>query len=118
MPHLTLEYTADLAATRPADLLPRLNRQLADSGLFAEADIKSRAICLDDWCVGTAATTRGFIHVRLAVLAGRPQAIRRQLADALLATLRRDWPSAAGSDTQWCVEVVEIDGDTYAKASA
>ena len=53
MPHLTIEYSGDLAASRPAGLLADLNAFLAQGGLFAEADIKSRLLCVDDWCVGT-----------------------------------------------------------------
>lgn len=120
MPHLTVDYTANLAPTRPADLLPRLNRCLVDSGLFAEADIKSRAVRLDDWCIGTAdpaSEPRAFVHARLAVLRGRATGVRRRVAESLLATLRADWPAPAGCAAQWCVEVIEIDGNTYVKES-
>lgn len=115
MPHLTLEYTANLGATRPADLLLRANRCLAASGLFAEADIKSRSVCLDDWYVGTESGARAFVHARLSLLRGRPIDVRRRLADMLLDDLRTAWPVPTDCAVQWCVEVSEIDGDTYAK---
>ena len=47
MPHLTLEYTRNLNNFDPALALVAINQAMLDSGLFAEADIKSRAIVLD-----------------------------------------------------------------------
>lgn len=116
MPHLTIEYSGSLAASRPRDLLLQLNSLLANNGLFAEADIKSRLLRVDDWCVGTAPAGRAFVHARLAMLQGRPLETRRQVAASLLTELRRQWPAPDACEVQWCVEVQEIDSETYVKA--
>lgn len=115
MPHLTLEYTDNLTATLAADVLPRLNRVLLASGLFAEADIKSRALCLDRWCVGVEAAPRAFAHARLAILAGRPAEARRALSAGLLAALGAACVAPPGAELQLSVEVVDIDAASYAK---
>jgi len=46
MPHMTLEYTRNLDLD-PEAALRSLNEEMYASGLFAEADIKSRAVALD-----------------------------------------------------------------------
>lgn len=119
MPHLTLEYTRNLDALDPVATLQRLNAALLASGLFAEADIKSRAVALDCWQVGVAADRQGraFAHVRIALLAGRPSDVRRALADAVLAALRPCCGAAGGVQVQCCVETLEIDRASYAKES-
>jgi len=113
MPHLTLEYTANLGLDAEAALLA-LNHALADSGLFEEADIKSRALPLHSFRTGTAATPRAFAHARLALMPGRDAASKRHLADALLAALSAQ-VSSRGLETQLCVELQEIAADCYAK---
>lgn len=115
MPHLTLEYTDNLAAHLAPDLLPRLNRALLDSGLFAEADIKSRARRLDQWCVGVEAAPRAFAHARLAILSGRPAEAKRALSAGLLAALGAACAAPPGAELQLSVEVIDIDAASYAK---
>ncbi|MES2026637.1 MAG: hypothetical protein V4448_13900 [Pseudomonadota bacterium] len=58
MPHVTVEYTSNLFSLDTGKILQKLNAALAASGNFEEADIKSRAIKLDDYVVGTSADTR------------------------------------------------------------
>ena len=116
MPHLTLEYSSNLSLD-PAASLAALNRCLADSGLFEEADIKSRALALDIFCVGTAATPRAFAHAKLSLMPGRIIDTRKQLADSLLAALSPLVQAAPGTELQLCVELFEIDRASYAKES-
>ena len=119
MPHLTLEYTRNLIDLDPAATLRRLNVTMLASGLFEEADIKSRAVALDHWQVGVAAERReqAFVHVKIALLAGRPPEVRRVLAEAVLAALHPCCGAPAGIALQCCVETREIDRASYAKES-
>ena len=118
MPHLTLEYTRNLAALDAEALLWKLNAALVASGHFEEIDIKSRAVPLDTFAVGTEASLgRAFVHVRLAILSGRSAAVKRELSDQLLVVLQTGTAWPASLHVQLCVEVQEIDRPSYAKAS-
>lgn len=116
MPHLTLEYTRNLGRLDPSAALAALNAAMAGSGLFEEADIKSRAIALDSFMIGTAPAPRAFAHVRIALLAGRSSEQRKTLADAALAALSATLHAPAGTELQLSVEMVDLDRPSYAKA--
>lgn len=115
MPHFSLEYSSNLPI-QARDLLLKINASLVESKHFQEIDIKSRAIRLEDVVIGTAPEERAFLHARLAILTGRSAEVRRQLSERVLAVIQtaQTWPQ--GLDVQLCVEVLEIDKETYAKA--
>jgi len=114
MPHVTLHYTVNLPEFSPGAALRAINQVLADSGHFDEEAIKSRALRLDDYRVGTADQGRAFVHVQLKVLPGRDDATRKGFAELILAALASVLPGVPAS-TQLCVEVDEIDARTYSK---
>lgn len=114
MPHLTLQYTANLDGFDAAGALAATNQALVDSGHFDEVAIKSRAIRLEHYRVGLAGSGRAFVHVLLKVMPGRSRAVRQALGQALLEALRG--VTATGLHCQLCVEVEELESSTYAKA--
>ncbi|MBN6773315.1 5-carboxymethyl-2-hydroxymuconate Delta-isomerase [Pseudomonas granadensis] len=116
MPHLHMEYTANLPLNADVALI-RLNNTLVGSGQFsAEFDIKGRAVKVETFKVGTALAERGFVHIKLALLSGRSPEIKKQLSQSLLAALQDicEWP--AGVEVQLCVELLDIDRESYSKA--
>lgn len=116
MPHLHMEYTANLPGLNADVALLRLNNALVASGQFAaESDIKSRAVKVETFRVGTGLGERGFVHVKLALLSGRSPEIKKQLANSMLAVIKElgEWP--AGISVQMCVEILDIDRGPYAK---
>jgi 5-carboxymethyl-2-hydroxymuconate isomerase len=118
MPHLHLEYTANLPELNPDVALIRLNNALLASGQFAnEFDIKSRAVKVETFKVGTALAERAFVHVKLAVLSGRSSQIKQLLSESLLTVVKdlAEWP--AGIEVQLCVEILDIDKDSYTKTA-
>ena len=115
MPHLTLEYTNNLPGfDAPATLL-ELNKILAASGHFEESDIKSRAIQLDTFLVGTLPNSGGFVHIKLAIMSGRSTQTKRELSESMLLVLNQIGKSAPNTPIQLCVEVLDIDREVYAK---
>lgn len=116
MPHLTLEYTHNLAGFDPVGALAAVNAAMFDSGLFSESDIKSRAIGIDCFEVGILPGERGFIHVRIALLTGRSSDERKLLADSVLAALMPAVNRKKGLKIQISVETTELDRPSYAKA--
>lgn len=118
MPHLHMEYTANLPDLNPDVALIRLNNTLVASGQFAaEYDIKSRAVKVETFKVGTALAERAFVHVKLALLSGRSPQTKKQLSESLLAVVQElcEWP--AGVEVQVTVEILDIDRESYVKTA-
>ena len=117
MPHLTVEFTNNLAAIDPASVLTRLNSVLIASGQFEGPDIKSRAMSLDSYCVGNGEGQRGFVHVTLSLLSGRTPEVKKKLVNELLMALV-DIRTESGWDkdrTELTVELRELERAFYAK---
>ncbi|MNF96211.1 5-carboxymethyl-2-hydroxymuconate isomerase [compost metagenome] len=88
------------------------------SGQFAaEFDIKSRAVKVETFKVGTAMAERAFVHVKLALLSGRSGQIKKQLSDSLLAVVQDlcQWPTDI--EVQLAVEILDIDRESYVKTA-
>lgn len=115
MPHLTLEYTSNLTKFDTERALLALNHALLASGHFEEVDIKSRAIRLDDYLIGTTGSAHAFVHVKLALLSGRSQQTRNELSNALLRVLRVSCKGISEDRLQMSVQIEEIDRPSYAK---
>jgi 5-carboxymethyl-2-hydroxymuconate isomerase len=88
MPHLTIEYTDNLPQFNASGALVALNNALVASGQFEEIDIKSRAIRIGTFLVGTSPDDRAFVHVKLAILSGRSIQIKHELSESLLLVLK------------------------------
>ncbi|WP_249672050.1 5-carboxymethyl-2-hydroxymuconate Delta-isomerase [Pseudomonas abieticivorans] len=117
MPHLHLEYSENLPALEVDTLLLRLNHALVATGQFAnESDIKSRAVKAQAFRVGTAPGNRGFAHIKLALLSGRSPEVKKLVSESLLTVLTEAAPWPAGLNIQLCVEILDIDRESYAKA--
>jgi 5-carboxymethyl-2-hydroxymuconate isomerase len=122
MPHITLEFTSNLPLFKAADTLLAINKVLLASGEFEELDIKSRAIRLETFLVGTQVSNhpdnQAFVHAKLALLSGRSAPTKQALSAALLTVLEQAcaWPKT--QSVQLCVEVQEIERASYAKAKA
>ncbi|UUZ62303.1 5-carboxymethyl-2-hydroxymuconate Delta-isomerase [Polaromonas sp. P1-6] len=117
MPHLTIEYTDNLPQFSVDNALLALNKALVASGQFEEVDIKSRAVKFATFCVGTSPNDRAFVHAKLAILSGRSIQTKHELSESLLLVLKQvcEWP--ARTHVQLCVEVQEIERESYAKTS-
>lgn len=118
MPHLTLEYTDNLPQFNAGETLAALNKSLVASGHFDEIDIKSRAIRLTTYLVGTSTDSHAFIHAKLAILSGRSIQIRQALSESLLHALQASSSKYTDTHLQICVEVQEIERETYSKSTS
>mgnify|MGYP003730343275 CR=1 FL=1 len=118
MPHLHLEYTANLTDLAVEKTLLRLNNVLMASGQFgSEFDIKSRAFKVESFQVGTSLSPRAFIAVKLSLLSGRSPQVKKQLSESLLAALQDmgEWP--ADMQIQLSVQLVDMDRESYSKVA-
>jgi 5-carboxymethyl-2-hydroxymuconate isomerase len=91
------------------------NSVLIDSGQFQEIDIKSRAVRLNKFLIGSSSEQRAFVHVKLSILSGRSAEMKRELSRKLLERLQKICNPDQMFHIQLCVEVLEIDWDCYSK---
>lgn len=116
MPHLTVEYSGNLGLLEPKKLLHTLNQVMIQTGEFIATDIKSRAVRQDDFLVGLETSGHAYIHVKVALLSGRSAETKADIASQLLSALQQVVQAIPAMTLQLCVEVLEIDRSSYAKA--
>lgn len=95
MPHLTVEYTANLAPEGDiAGLMPKLARCLVaqrhdDKPVFPIGGVRVRAIEIGQWCIADGSLPdAGFVHAMLKVGAGRAPAALQAAGDAVFEILK------------------------------
>lgn len=115
MPTLNLEYSSNLQFdTQP--VLKAINQTLMQSNEFNELDIKSRAVRMDDFVIGTESGQRGFVIINMKLLSGRSIETRDAISAALVELIQKAIPTPAGMTVQYCVDLVEVDRPRYRKA--
>jgi len=114
MPTLTLEYTPNLSFDKQ-HTLTELNRTLFASQQFSETDIKSRAVCMNDFVIGLNTEPRAFVIIKLGLLSGRSIETRDAIADALLSKIQVLIPAPNHIHTQYCIDLIEIERERYRK---
>ena len=116
MPHLTIEYSANLPHYPEAETLTAVNAALcAHPEVQDEADLKTRFVVADSFEIGTAPAHRAFVHAQLRLLAGRTPAAKKDLSERIAAVLRERTPHPPGMLVQLSVEVVDMDRGSYVK---
>lgn len=87
MPHLTLEYTANLEFdVQP--LLARLHEELVATGAVNLKGIKSRAIRHTDYRIADGDPVYAFVHVGLLIREGRPVEVQQEATRRVMAVLK------------------------------
>lgn len=113
MPHLIIHYAQDLARDEQVhQMLDSIHAAAFSTGLFDETHIRVRAFPVAFYRVGGG---RGpFIHAQLRILPGRSEPQKETLSAAVLAAIRGEgWGAKVIT-----VEVVDMDGNSYAKHTA
>jgi 5-carboxymethyl-2-hydroxymuconate isomerase len=114
MPHLVLEYSANLP--EPADLqgiFASLHAALSSLGIALD-DCKSRAYRCESYRVGTGTSARAFVHLTLALLDSRAPETQQAAGEHALQILRDAF--ATEYDCDVTVEVRPMRTDGYFKA--
>ena len=117
MPHLTLEYTSNLATTPPTpDLLLTVHRLLeAVAGIRTE-NCKSRWREVEECVVGSGDPDSAFVHLEVRFLEGRALEVQQAVGEGALGVLKDHFlPGPDGVDVQITVDVQEIRKATYFK---
>ncbi|MBP1771389.1 MAG: hypothetical protein H6P99_552 [Holophagaceae bacterium] len=127
MPHCILEASGNLLDQPDwAGLLRAVNRTLADTGLFAAADIKSRFLRHEVFVVGDETPgdaeqgpERAFVTLNVQILSGRSDEVKAQLSEALLPLLAAALPrSLAGQRLSLTVQISDLHRPSYRRQTS
>jgi 5-carboxymethyl-2-hydroxymuconate isomerase len=113
VPHITVEYSANLEATMPiAALVADVHRAVLATGIFKLGAVRTRAARRDMFVIADGDPQNAFINVVARVASGRPAEKRRGLAEAIMAVLDQQTATSARSrGLALSVYVEEIDED-------
>jgi 5-carboxymethyl-2-hydroxymuconate isomerase len=116
MPHLRLEYSADLPAEIAAEeLLHELHSTLERIGGIRIGNCKTRVWPASRYLVGNGLGDGAFVHCEVRFLEGRSLGVREAIGARLLDILVRAYGAEQRPDLQITVEVTEIERATYFK---
>ena len=87
MPHLTLEYTANLDFDVQA-LFARIHSELVATGAINLKGLKSRAVQRDEYRIADGDPDYAFVCVNLLIREGRPPEMQREFAQRVMAVLK------------------------------
>jgi len=84
MPHVTIEYSANLDATADIDGLCRaIHQAMLGSGLFEIGAIRVRALRADHYAVTDLDPRNGFVDIAVRIGVGRSDADKKAVGDAV-----------------------------------
>ena len=91
MPHLCMEYSANLAEQVDLNgLCSRLNATLLDTGFFEPGAIRVRTLRCDHYAVADELPENAFLDASLRIGEGRSENDRKQIGEALFACLQTE----------------------------
>jgi 5-carboxymethyl-2-hydroxymuconate isomerase len=120
MPHLNLEYSANIdQAVDFSGLFRELHQVLNEAGGVSLNNCKSRARTLETFYIGDGSETHALVHLEIALLAGRSMEIKNAITGGALEVLQKHYQASLEvCDLQISVELRDIDRDPYAKIPA
>ncbi|ASL45831.1 5-carboxymethyl-2-hydroxymuconate Delta-isomerase [Burkholderia sp. AD24] len=95
MPHLTLEYSANLAdAERIGQLCSALAQSLDaqrenDQRVYPLGGIRVRALRCEQYCIADGRPDAAFLHANLKIGAGRSEAAKKATGEALFTLIKQ-----------------------------
>ena len=116
MPHLVLEYTANVAQEVDySALFSRLHQAVAAAGAPL-AGCKSRAVRHEAYYVADGRPGCAFVHLTIGLLAGRSDEVKAALTGRCLQLLAEEYRSSLESlDLQISVELRDLHRESYQK---
>lgn len=113
MPHIQIDYTANLAdAVKDGRLVDRVHQAAIDTGIFPVWGIRTFGRVLSDYRVGNAQADNGFVNVTVRIAPGRDLALRQRIRQALFdAMLQAMGPLFAYHRLGCQLEVTEFDAE-------
>lgn len=119
MPHLTLEYTANIPIRLDSKtFFAGLHERLKDFDTLAIEKIKSRAIRHTEYCIGAGDDRNAFVYLEFAMFQGRSEELRKEISRQTLEYLKQEFSTAIKDlKCSITVEIREICRTTFSSAS-
>jgi 5-carboxymethyl-2-hydroxymuconate isomerase len=95
VPHLTLEYSANLAGEESIGQLCKALAQCLDAQreneqrVYPLGGIRVRALRCEQYCIADGCADAAFLHANLKIGAGRSEAAKQATGDALFALIKQ-----------------------------
>lgn len=117
MPHLTLEYSTNVAAgVDAAVLFSALHQGLSRIGTFKIQDFKSRAYPAAGFFIGTGKDNQSFVNLDIATFGGKSVDERKLLTDTALKILADYFEAALqATNCDISVQVTELERDVFSR---
>lgn len=116
MPHVVIDYSANLENFEPKQLLLKINNALVETGYCQAIDIKSRARKDDVFVIGLDTEQQAYVHVKVYLLSGRNQQQKTEIGQKVFETLVADQVlNQQKISVQSCVELIEMPKQDYFK---
>lgn len=117
MPHLTLEYSRNLAPGIDLEaFFTALATVVCEFEGFTRSDLKGRGHCAEKFFPGDPAICQAFAHLEFRLLTGRDISVRQRLTEVCLKLLAEHVGTEVPAQAcQLSVEVREMDRSTYGK---
>lgn len=117
MPHVVLEYSADLEPVPDLQgLFLAIHSVCVDVAGAGPDNIKSRAYAADMVRIGDGDRANAFAHLDVRLMEGRTTEVKAEVSDACLSLLVSAFGAAMeGRDVQITVEVSDLERSTYSK---
>ena len=114
MPHLIVEYSANLEAELDVPSLVRTVHEAAvATGVFPLGGIRTRAQRREVYCVADGNPANRFVHLDVKIAAGRPLEVRKRAGDAIFAAVSATLaPIFAKHPLAISMEIMEINPET------
>jgi 5-carboxymethyl-2-hydroxymuconate isomerase len=111
MPHLIVEYSANLeAALDIAALVKAIHTAALETGVFPIGGTRTRAERREVYTIADGHPDNGFIHIQARIGTGRTPEVRQKAAEHLFARLKSETAEAfAKRPLGLTLEIVEID---------
>ncbi len=87
MPHIAIDYTANLADDlAPLALAQKLHDAARTLGVFPLNGLRTFARAVEEFQVGANTQDEAFINIQIRIAPGRPEELRQRIVDTLFAT--------------------------------
>lgn len=116
MPHIILETTSDVVENPDTvDILQRLVDKLSTFETVNSAAVKGYHSLRHTWIIGEGGPN-GFVHCEVAILTGRPESLKKEIADGMYAELLECFHQSRDSgEAGITLELREMEKETYRK---
>lgn len=116
MPHIQIDYSANLAAAvTDGRLVDRVHQAAVDTGIFPVWGIRTFGRALSDYRVGNGDAGNGFVNITVRIAPGRDLALRQRIRHALFdAVLQAMGPLFDNHRLGCQLEITEFDADISA----